>query len=58
MTDAFEKEGERKAGEYLEAQKHFYKQLSDQKKELRRFQESRAEHQQAISMLKELPEKV
>lgn len=58
MADAFTQDAKNKATEYLEAQKHYYKQLSDEKNELRRFKASRDEHKDAIKLLQDAPLKV
>eukprot|EP00961_Rhodomonas_salina_P203271 2742688-Rhodomonas_salina.2 len=55
MADAFTQDAKNKATEYLEAQKHYYKQLSDEKNELRRFKASRDEHKDAIKLLQDAP---
>ena len=47
-----------KARDFLEGQQHYYRQLRQNKQDLKRFQESHAEHLGAIKLLNELPRKV
>jgi hypothetical protein len=53
-----EREAHRTAGEFLQAQQHFYTKLKAKKDELQRYRTTRQQHEDASKLLAELPNKV
>jgi hypothetical protein len=49
---------QRKAEEFLQGQQLYYRSLKAHRDELKRYKESRAEHQAAVQLLSDLPDKV
>jgi hypothetical protein len=47
-----------KARDFLEAQQHYYRQLRQQKDDMKRFQTSKQQHLDAVGLLTDLPTKV
>ena len=49
---------QRKAEEFLQGQQLYYRSLKAHRDELKRYEESRAEHKAAVQLLSDLPDRV